>query len=241
MGHMISYGASLASRILERRQELSLNQGALAAACGVSRAAVSQWEKGATVPTGPHLVPLARVLQTTEQWLVAGAAPKQRRDIVIGIEPAEINQNPDLVAPEAIFDQSFADRGLLPVFAAAEAGKGSILIDRTEPVERIRMPGPLVGVRGAFGMYVVGTSMEPAYRQGEMLLIHPHRPYLAGDDVLVILDDDNGSQEALVKQFVSGDQRRVRLRQHNPRKEIEIAKSEISGLYLVVGKFGVRV
>ena len=233
--------ASLAGRILERRGELGLNQGALAMACGVSRAAVSQWEKGATVPTGPHLVALARVLQSTEQWLVVGAAPKQRRDIVIGLEPAEIDQFIDYGAGEAEFHEPLAARRLLPVYAAAEAGKGSILIDRSEPVEHIAMPGPLEGVRDAFGMYVVGTSMEPAYRQGEMLLIHPHRPYLAGDDVLVVLDDNNGSQEALVKQFISGDQRRVRLRQHNPRKEIEIARKEISGLYLVVGKFGVRV
>lgn len=59
-------------RIRAARIECDLNQTQLAEKVGVSRAAVSQWEKDATIPTGPNLVSLARVLAKSEAWLTDG-------------------------------------------------------------------------------------------------------------------------------------------------------------------------
>ena len=52
----------LASAIRTARQQAQISQGQLARLVGVRQAAVSQWERGATEPSGLHLACLLRVL-----------------------------------------------------------------------------------------------------------------------------------------------------------------------------------
>ena len=61
---------SLGENIKQRREELKLSQEYLAEQIGVSRQAVSKWEKGQSEPTAGNLVQLAQVLEISLTDLV---------------------------------------------------------------------------------------------------------------------------------------------------------------------------
>ena len=59
--------------ITERRKNLKLTQGELAAELGVTQGAVSQWENGIAFPSLRILVKLAAVLHCTVDEILRGA------------------------------------------------------------------------------------------------------------------------------------------------------------------------
>src|SRR5699024_1022238 len=63
----------LGDRIKQRRVALQLSQQQLADAVGVSRAAVSQWERGSTKGLRPaNLIAVSKTLKCDVEWLVTG-------------------------------------------------------------------------------------------------------------------------------------------------------------------------
>ena len=78
-----------------RRDGQKLTQGDLASAVGVERNTVSRWENGGMLPKDPSVIAsLARVLEVTADWLIAGdraaATPRQLHEGVPGqyMDPA---------------------------------------------------------------------------------------------------------------------------------------------------------
>lgn len=128
------------------------------------------------------------------------------------------------------------DRTDLPVYASAEAGGGAILITN-EPIDFVRRPAPLLSVRDAYGCYVIGDSMSPAYEQGDLLLIHPSRPVRPGDDCVFIRDHGDGSQQALVKRLLRTTAEKWRVRQFNPAKDFDLDRGQWQKAQLIVGKY----
>ena len=68
----MQFNSRLGERIRARRERLGLRQADLAAALGLTAAAVSKWERGETAPDIGSLVPLAGLLGVTVDHLLAG-------------------------------------------------------------------------------------------------------------------------------------------------------------------------
>ncbi len=219
---------SLAALVRQWRQENHLSQPQLARRLGVSQQSVQQLESGET-KSPRYLVRLAREMNADPEALLAGrlAAPA-----AAPAPPAAAPGSP----PPNVGAGGAAGLGArdLPVYASAQAGPDGMSVSY-EPIEWIERPPPLAGVPGAFAMYVVNDSMEPRYRQGDLLLVHPQRPVRRGQDVLVIRASDESRHDAYVKQLVGLDAGRVRLRQLNPDSVFELDRAEVAGLHLVVG------
>lgn len=130
-----------------------------------------------------------------------------------------------------------ADRDL-PIHAAVEGGPGEVLID-FNPVDYVARPDPLVGVRGAYGAYIVGTSMAPAFNRGDIALVHPHTPYRPDDDV-IIFKNHEGEQAGMIKHLVSSANGKWKLEQWNPQKIIELSQKEWPQCHVIVGKYSRR-
>lgn len=74
---------SLGENIKKRREELKMSQEYLAEQIGVSRQAVSKWEKGQSEPTAGNLIQLAHLLETTLSDLVE---PEKKEPAAVGEE-----------------------------------------------------------------------------------------------------------------------------------------------------------
>ena len=244
--------SKLSQVVRQRRVEIGLSQPQLARRIGVSAQAVQQLEAG-DVRRPRYLVELANALGLDPLALHEGNA------IVVGPgatplpSPAMTSGRRSMASdgaggetvmgasepprPNAAFGRSAPMGALdLPVYASAQGGPDGMLVGY-DPIEWIERPAPLAGVPNAFAMYVVNDSMEPRFRQGDLLLIHPQRPVRKGNDVLVVTLSDTDDHEAFIKELVSVDPEQVTLRQLNPEKTFTIPRSKVSGLNLVVGVY----
>ena len=87
---------SIASRLAELRQEQGLSQEALAERLGVSRQAVSKWERGESSPDTDNLIALAELYGLSLDALVLGRdapAPSQPATFS-GTDPEAENRKP---------------------------------------------------------------------------------------------------------------------------------------------------
>jgi phage repressor protein C with HTH and peptisase S24 domain len=122
----------------------------------------------------------------------------------------------------------------LPVYGAAEGGDGVMILDN-EPIEYKDRPANLVGVRGAYAVYIINDSMAPAYEQGDQVNIHPARPVKPGKDALFISTDEHGTEHAMVKRLVRATDKVWRVQQFNPPKNFDLPRNVWQRALRVVG------
>jgi transcriptional regulator with XRE-family HTH domain len=77
-GGKFPYMSTVGLRIRKARIEAGLSQGQLGKACGVSRAAVSQWELGTTKsPTSENIFAIAAATGFSPRWLTTERGPER--------------------------------------------------------------------------------------------------------------------------------------------------------------------
>ena len=69
---------TIGTRITERRKELQMSQEDMADRIGVSRQAVSKWETDASAPDAFNLIELAKILDTSVEYIVTGNVEPQK-------------------------------------------------------------------------------------------------------------------------------------------------------------------
>lgn len=127
----------------------------------------------------------------------------------------------------------------LPVYAGAEGGPTGLQVT-PDPIDWVPRPRPLRNVPKAFAVYVIGDSMEPAYRHGDMVFVHPALPALRGDDVLLTKQGGDRELVAMIKHLVGWSDRDWKLKQFNPEREFQVSKTEWPQVHVVVGKYNRR-
>lgn len=125
----------------------------------------------------------------------------------------------------------------LKVLGMAEGGPDGWNLFNGEVVEVMRRPDNLIGVAGAYAVYVTGSSMEPRYHPGEVAHIHPGKPVMPGAYVLVQRKPGHDGEPplAVIKRLVKRSGSKIVLEQHNPSKIIEIRADEVVSIHRVVG------
>ncbi len=88
------------------------------------------------------------------------------------------------------------------------------------------------GIRQAFALYMPDDSMSPRYFAGEIIYVHPHRPAVPAQDVVLVTHAGAFS----VCRLLSADAQAVRVQTFNPASETWVARSEIAAVYAVVGR-----
>jgi phage repressor protein C with HTH and peptisase S24 domain len=93
---------------------------------------------------------------------------------------------------------------------------------------RVRRPPRLAGRVDILALFVRGDSMEPRYRQGDLIYLEKARPPQINDYVVIEMrPGPDGEQPAFLKQLAGRSGTKIRLRQHNPDKIIEIEQASI--------------
>lgn len=168
---------SLGDRLRARRNAVGLTQEKLAARCGVSRAAVAQWEAGVTRPSLDNLVKAADALSVWLSWLTVG--------------DQSLPDTPNPFAPASPF------RGV-PVIDYAQAGRwgaDGAIPDGTGG--EVIAADPEVSQR-AFALVIRDNSMAPDFSEGDKIILDPDVTPQPGDLVAAKLDSE---PEATFKKF----------------------------------------
>jgi phage repressor protein C with HTH and peptisase S24 domain len=207
---------TIGDRVRERRIQLKLSQPQLAQQVGgITYQAIQQLEAGGGTK---HLVPIAKALGVTAEWLQdgSGPAPSARSSL-------------RAAAPIA------NDR--MQVLGMAECGPDGWSLWNGDVIDMIARPANLAGVPGAYAVYVVGASMEPRYHPGELVHIHPGKPLTVGAYVLVQRRPKNDGDPplAVIKRLARRTGSKIVLEQFNPPKSFENKSDDIVSIHRVVG------
>ncbi len=102
----------------------------------------------------------------------------------------------------------------IPLIGFAQAGANGFFDDGGYPVgggwDEVSLPE--VGDPHAYALEIAGDSMEPVYRDGDMVIVAPGAPVRRGDRVVV----RTVRGEAMAKQLARRSARRIELRSLNP-------------------------
>jgi len=187
-----------------------------------------------------------------QQWIFRGTprglSEKDRHTISFrtGI-PEDVLGRPIPEAPDHIPSEQVAtgqyrqilparDPSLIPMYAMAEGGDGTI-VTAWDVAGYIDRPAHLFGVKNAYGAYIVGDSMEPAYQRGNRVLVDPNIPPRQDDDALLFKDDIGQATTGLIKRIVRVSQDRWQVEQFNPPKKFDLEKSVWRYCHVVVARY----
>jgi phage repressor protein C with HTH and peptisase S24 domain len=205
---------NVGDRVRERRLALKLSQPQLAKKAGsITYQAIQQLEAGGGTK---HLVAIARALGVSAEWLQDGTGPAPSGKI----------------APSRA---ALAEK--LKVLGMAECGADGWSLWNGDVIDMVDRPASLAGVANAYGVYVVGGSMDPRYFPGELVLIHPGKPVTLGAFVLVQRKpkQDGDPPLAVIKRLIKRTASKITLEQFNPAKSFDIRSDDIVSVHRVVG------
>jgi len=111
------------------------------------------------------------------------------------------------------------------------------MILSNEPVAWIPRDTRLEGIREAYGCFVSGDSMEPAYERGNLLLINPTAAVGPGEDCVFLREANHGTRYALVKRLVRRNANSWTVKQFNPERTYSLPHKEWQKAHLVIGKY----
>jgi phage repressor protein C with HTH and peptisase S24 domain len=113
-----------------------------------------------------------------------------------------------------ITDRGGASTQAVPLIGLAEAGAGGYFGDGGFPVGKgwDEIAFPAVNDEHAYALEISGSSMEPAYRDGTIIMVSPTSPVRRGDRVVV--KTKNG--EVMAKELKRRTSKTIELRSLNP-------------------------
>jgi transcriptional regulator with XRE-family HTH domain len=208
---------SIGENLRKLREAAGLSQDDLATAAKTTQSTIDRIERE-EVANSRFLPRIAGVLRVALHELDESYAG-------VGDAPAR--------APLAPVTQIGAERDF-PVYTAAEGGPGEI-IRSVDPVDWWPRPIEVLKVKGAYGMYIVGESMAPEFEPGQVAVINPNLPFVAGKPY-IFYAEKAGEPRATVKRLrrATGDTWHVT--QHNPRHDFTLSRGLWSVAHRVVGR-----
>lgn len=205
---------SLKDNLVRLRTERRLSQQELAVKVGVRQNTIAAIEAGETKKTR-YLPEIARALKVSIHDL----------DPSLGAEGSFIIDEPDLIGARD-----------LDLYASVDAGEGAVVVSN-EPVDKIGRPAPLANVRDAYGVIVAGESMVPAFRPGDMALVHPHMPPRI-EDVCIFRVEKDGEFHATIKEYCGQTNDLWKVKRYQPEeKEFTLKKRDWPVCHVVIGKY----
>ncbi|GAB4389018.1 MAG: XRE family transcriptional regulator [Thermodesulfovibrionales bacterium] len=194
-----------------KRKGKGLSARQLAELSGVSDAHIIYIEKGLRNPTFERLARILEALGTGFDELLSSTG----RGTAANVEPVPMSP-----------------LQRVPVVTWVVAGRWKEVCDAFEPGDADEWIDSDVRGRNVFALKVVGDSMEPEFKEGEVIIVNPHVEPAPGDFVVV----KNRAEEATFKQLKRYGPRWV-LHPLNPKYEdLEVKRGEFKIIGKVVKK-----
>ena len=241
---------SLGKTLREAREGKGLTQKQVASHMNVTRAAVGQWEAGATEPTATKLLELGKYLDLSN--ISQSYNPKHRfsesdghvTDISTGRIVDERIQKPVI----GIVDLSTH----IPILSTAEVffdrdPEGDFVIHEDTYINIVSRPAGAKALNDIYGMFVATNKVEPRFYQGELIFIDYSHQALLRDYAVVFMNNVDDIKSGADRPVEPDDHRlayigrmakrtanAVVLEQHNPSAKLELKSADIKRVARIV-------
>ena len=156
------------------RKAKGLTQEEVGARLGISGAAVSRWEKGKSFPDMAIAGEVAKLYGCTIDDLTRGEVAQPVKEI----EYVPSDRSKRFIR--------------VPVLGRIPAGIPIEAIEDVEDWEDFPVDDTVQG-RRYFGLKIKGDSMEPEYRDGDVIIIQQQEECHSGDDCAVMVNGDDAT------------------------------------------------
>lgn len=176
------------------------------------------WNEG-TIPKSDHLIRISEQCGISLNWLLMGVGPKDGSITALTASPQEGDGTQDKI----------------PVYGtAAGSVMGSVAIS-DNVIDYVARPHGLRNAQHSYALYVTGISMQPLYKQGDILFLHPGRPPRSGD-IVVIQTQNHKDADVIsyVKEYVRRTDDGILVKQYNPEAEIVFKHDTIKEIHRVM-------
>lgn len=165
---------TIGERIRKKRTDLKLTQRQLAKAVkGITHSSISQWESDSTTPSSKNLFDLSLALNCDFAWLLNGGSESN-------VIPVTLNSRK------------------VPLLSYVQAGAWSEVCDLKDSTGWEYVLTSLEDLSDcAFALKIKGDSMEPEFKEGDMIVVDPEIKPLPGEFVVAA----NGDEEATFKKY----------------------------------------
>ena len=207
----------LIDRIEERLQALQISDRK-ASLSAVGKPDLIRDIRRGREPIGSRLASLAAVLETTVDYL-HGTSDQIGGEAVAGSIRALVPQPQDMLQDIPVYGTALGADAEYGDQADGMVSVEQVDLNMGEVVDRFRRPPNLLNRRDIYGLYVAGSSMEPAFESGEGILVDPKKPAGSRDYVVVYLRDRQDTDNAagvLIKRLVRRSGSFIELEQYNP-------------------------
>lgn len=201
-----------------------------AVSIGVRGGAVGNWELGNNNMKEIHMRTLHDFYGVNTDWLRSGRGEMFMSDGTRGRGKRGRGATPDEVET-------------LPVYATESVIEGAFVVKKPTPLERIDMPSPLSGRTGAYGLFVSGSGMAPAFRYGDIALVDPLLPPTELTEVVLIrAERHEGEEVKMICTLVGFDDESwtVVTSPAAPTHQTTLSRTEWPKCHRIVGKFARR-
>jgi phage repressor protein C with HTH and peptisase S24 domain len=213
---------------IDRRARLQgFTLTSLAKAADLANTTLTKMAKDPTgAPSIPTLKKVARVLNCSHKDFDTSVASRNEGGAMRGdVRPARVR-----LPSHAQMAKDLPVKGTV---AGAVVNNGFEITDRV--VEYVSRPPALEGSPDAYALRVVGESMVPLHRPGDLCIVHPYRPHKRGDSVIIQIETYDGSaREGYIKIFKRETDDKVICEQYNPPAEISYNKKTIVSIHKVL-------
>ncbi|MCW1985568.1 UNVERIFIED_ORG: phage repressor protein C with HTH and peptisase S24 domain [Sphingomonas sp. R1F5B] len=228
--------------LINARKRLKLTQGAMAERLGISSAQISRWE------TGDDGIPSHRIRALCEAYGVSvseifdGSGDE-------GLAERKPEPNARVVHFEgASQERMMQDVPILGTALGAERVVDSLAIEQTflyseDVIGTAKRPVVLDGRADVYGIYVQGSSMDPAFEDGQLIFVEGKRQPRIGEYAIVYLrmngndqeqDDGHSARTVLVKRLVRRSASFLELEQFNPKSRFTIDTKDVLKYHRVI-------
>lgn len=165
----------MANLFRELRKAKGLTQKEVAEALGgITHATVSNWERGLNMPETPMAKKVAELYGVTVDELLSG----QRAEPRVEVQYVPSDRSKRFIR--------------VPVLGRIPAGIPIEAIEDVEDWEDFPVDDTVQG-RRYFGLKIKGDSMEPEYRDGDVIIIQQQEECHSGDDCAVMVNGDDAT------------------------------------------------
>lgn len=189
---------AVSTRLIQRMKELDINGADITRATGATSAAITKWRQGINAPTR-YILQLAKLLQTTPEWLLYGTPAKSE-------QPTQVAGNPKRTSDVSNFgtfrlwsrnDPLPEDEYVhLPFRKEMEfkGGDGVVELEDyngyTLPFAKATLLRYNVDLETAFCCTLTGDSMEPLIPDGATIGINPGETTIRDGKIYAFRHDD---------------------------------------------------
>lgn len=224
------------SALIQRRLDaIDRDMAGLSRAAGVSFTSARNWARGINLPKLKHVSSIASFLEVDEAELLA--AINGSDDVFVKSEVAtspDVPQKELQVAPR-IADVSELGPRNVPILGVVVGGSAADFTFDGYTIGYARRPAAIADLANVYAMYVVGTSMDPRFRDGELVYVHRREPAI-GDDVVIQLmpEQDGGTPPGFIKRLIRRSGTHIICEQYQPPGEVRYERDDILQLDRVI-------